>query len=84
MHPVSFINTHHDVTDLVNRGMVKFKKRNIKKTPEHCSVFVVNFEHISLLFLRQYVFQSNTSQLAFTCSKLIIERLEQGMKYVQS
>ena len=23
MHPVSCKNTHHDVTDLVNRGMIK-------------------------------------------------------------
>ena len=23
MHPVSFTNTHHDVADLVNHGMVK-------------------------------------------------------------
>ena len=23
MHPVSWTNTHHDVTDLVNHGMVK-------------------------------------------------------------
>ena len=26
MHPVSFTNTHHDVTDLVNHGMVKKQK----------------------------------------------------------
>ena len=23
MHPVSFTNTHHDITDLVNHGIVK-------------------------------------------------------------
>ena len=26
MHPVSFTNTHHDITDLVNHEMVKNKK----------------------------------------------------------
>ena len=26
MHPVSCTNTHHDVTDLVNHGMVKKQK----------------------------------------------------------
>ena len=26
MHPVSCTNTHHDVTDLVNHGMVKHSK----------------------------------------------------------
>ena len=26
MHPVSFTNTHHDVTDLVNHGMIKKQK----------------------------------------------------------
>ena len=28
MSPVSFTNTHHDVTDLVNHGMVKITKLN--------------------------------------------------------
>ena len=27
MHPVSCTNSHHDVTDLVNHGMVKNKER---------------------------------------------------------
>ena len=36
---------------------------------------VVSFTHFSKLF---------NSQLAFTYSKLTIERLEQGVKYVQS
>ena len=26
MHPISCINTHHDVTDLLNHGMVKIQK----------------------------------------------------------
>ena len=30
------------------------------------------------------LFQSAVSQPAFTCSKLAIETLEQGVKYVQS
>ena len=35
LHPVSCNNTHHDVTDLVNHGMVKNKKNwNILRT-EH-------------------------------------------------
>ena len=31
-----------------------------------------------------YVWQKRLSQPAFTCSKLTIEKLEQGVKYVQS
>ena len=34
MHPVSCTNTHHDVTDLVNHGMVKNTILNILRT-EH-------------------------------------------------
>ena len=26
MHPVSFTNSHHDITDLVNHGMVKNRR----------------------------------------------------------
>ena len=38
MHSVSCTNTHHDVTDLVNHGMVKNKKNmNILKT--ECNFF---------------------------------------------
>ena len=29
MHPVSCSNTHHDVTDLVNHGMIKNTKTGI-------------------------------------------------------
>ena len=26
MHPVSYTNTHYDVTDLINHGMIKIQK----------------------------------------------------------
>ena len=33
MHSVSWTNTHHDITDLVNHGMVKkHKNSNIMRT----------------------------------------------------
>ena len=31
MHPVSCTNTHHDVTDLINHGMVKNTKTWISR-----------------------------------------------------
>ena len=38
LHPVSYTNTHHDVTDLVNHGMVKnIKNLNILRTKHNCS-----------------------------------------------
>ena len=49
---------------------------------------VINYEHImklQRLFRKRIVLSlSESSQLAFTCSKLTRETLEQGVKYVQS
>ena len=58
-----------------------------KKTPEiflgYCSiVFIVNFEQWKIKS-NELLFKSNT-QPAIACSKLTIETLEQGVKYVQS
>ena len=45
-----------------------------------CKLWIVKFSKISALTkTNQIKFQS-----AFTCSKLTIETLEQGMKYVQT
>ena len=35
-------------------------------------------------FLKKRTLEARTTQPAFTCSKLTIETLEQGVKYVQS
>ena len=42
--------------------------------------FIINFEQVLLVL----TLVSNVSQPAFTCSKLTVEALEQGMIYVQS
>ena len=65
-----------------------------KLVHQNNSVFIVNFKHTSDLFLNVsiaeckqvnvYWIASNTCQPAFTCSKLTIETLKQGVKYVQS
>ena len=39
---------------------------------------------IKLPFIAAVIVKSALSQAAFTCSKIIIETLEQGVKYVQS
>ena len=54
--------------------------------PQVCEVFsekVLTEKHeMEALFLKK-IFQTCT-QLAFTCTKLTIETLEQGLKYAQS
>ena len=40
--------------------------------------------NIGILVMLVYSFTKMNSQPAFTCSKLTIETLEQGVKYVQS
>ena len=45
-------------------------------------IFVVNFEHVQHVNLMFTFFI--LTQPAFTCSKLTIEKLEQGVKYVKS
>ena len=40
--------------------------------------------HIEVCFIPQRSYKKVYSQRAFTCSKLTIETLEQGVKYVQS
>ena len=35
MYPVSCTNMHHDITDLVNHGMAKNKKKNEYLEKEH-------------------------------------------------
>ena len=42
MHPVSCTNTHHDVTDLVNHGMVKNTILNILRTEHNFSTKLKN------------------------------------------
>ena len=42
------------------------------------------FTHFITSTLRKIRFEEGFSQLAFTCSKLIIGTLERGVKYVQS
>ena len=58
MHPVSCTNTHHDVTDLVNHGIVKNTKNlNILRTEYN---FLRNNKILNLGFrwhiLRSYCF----------------------------
>ena len=38
MCPVSCFDTHHDVTDMVNHGMVKYKILNILRTEHNFSM----------------------------------------------
>ena len=39
MHPVSCNNTHHDVTDVINHGMVKnTKDLNVLRTEQNFSM----------------------------------------------
>ena len=49
MHPVSCTTTHHDITDLINHGMVKNTKT--------CITFLQN-EKILNLCLRWHIFRS--------------------------
>ena len=46
MHPVLCTNTHHDVTDLVNHGMVKNAKTRI--TSEQKTTFLRNKKILNL------------------------------------
>ena len=39
---------------------------------------------VKLTFIAAVIVKSALSQTAFTCSKIILETLEQGVKYVQS
>ena len=65
--------------------MLKVNKKVTRTTPRS-RVFIVNFEHIPHLVLVFVLLtlSINGSQPAFTCSKLTIETLEQGVKYVKS
>ena len=58
MHPVSCTNTHHDVTDLVNHGMVKNTKTSISR--ERNIIFLRNKKILNLCvrwhILRSYRF----------------------------
>ena len=39
MHPVSCTNTHHDVTDVINHGMIKnTKDLNVLRTEQNFSM----------------------------------------------
>ena len=55
MHPVSCTNTHHDVTDLVNHGMVKNTKALISQ--ERYITFLWN-KKILDLYLRWHILRS--------------------------
>ena len=57
-----------------------FSKRRIYVTT--ANYIYVNYENRKQFFLQGDA--GDTSQWAFTCSKLTIETLEQGVKYVQS
>ena len=57
-------------------------------TPMAC-VFLIQFEFYSEMFIHLFRNVQNgtcitLSQSAFTCSKLTIKTLEQGVRYVQS
>ena len=54
-----------------------------KGTPKQ--VFSSEFcKHFNNAFFAEHVRMTTLTQSAFTCSKLTIETLEQGVKYVQS
>ena len=55
MHPVSCTNTHHDITELVNQGMVKYTKTWIYRK---WKVAFLRNEKILNLFLRWHILKS--------------------------
>ena len=50
---------------------------NTRITPKHFNVFLMSLSNV-------HQNQVGATQLIFTCSKLTIETLEKGVKYVQS
>ena len=58
MHPVSCTNTHHDVTDLVNNGMVKNTKTWIPRERNTTFLWKKKFPYLCLRWhiLRSYRF----------------------------
>ena len=56
-------------------------KKNFKLPP---TIWIPSPLHVSPLFYCQFCAVSISTQPAITCSKLTIETLEQGVKYVQS
>ena len=50
----------------------------------HTQFFFGNFGHDRRISSKKTLFKITKAQSAFTCSKLTIETLEQGVKYVQS
>ena len=60
---------------------LKFALAGIPAQTEKVACLVERAKAISLGIVK---FEKNGAQPAFTCSKLTIETLEQGVKYVQS
>ena len=53
---------------------------------EHCEIFMNTYfeEHLQTAASETALFPTLWTQSAFTCSKLTIETLEQGVEYAQS
>ena len=71
--------------EICSKLTIKIPERTTPLAHLSLSVSIVNFKHV-ITDWDPYVLLSEykASQPAFTCSKLTIETLEQGVKYVQS
>ena len=73
-----FLSTYEDLLDKTDRSSVNVNRGQI------WSEINEETNHLNPDFMKAIFLWQETTQWAFTCSKLTLETLDQGVKYVQS